>query len=546
MVKAARLRKQKQKQKQQGTPSLTPSKKIKKEKNDELQLNESEPATQPADGAATSAAKTSRAGGSGKGEGTPSLASSKKIQKARMNEQHAKKSKATFKPVDAAATSAANRSRAADSGKEKKPVAPSNKSSGFIFMCSGKTKPECFRLHVFGLPRGRKESVEKIKPGTKLFLYDFDLKLLYGVYKATCQGGMDLSPNAFRGAFPAQVKFKVHTDCLPLPETTFKHAIQDNYNSKGKFTPELNSKQVHNLISLFRPVNETKQRTSPPINYVEDRRYLPHLPLDDPYRSAHVPHVSPPRLEDPYRLDYRPLVTSHLLPEESYRIGHMPHGPPQLPHAESYRPGHLSHVTPVELRSAHVPHVSPPRLEDPYRLDYRPLVTSHLLPEESYRIGHMPHGPPQLPHADSYRPGHLSHVTPVELRYIQAPHTSDPFANSLQEPSVIPAVDPFQVESTRSYYSENPARGERLVYRLVPETVPAGDTHTLPPRDYHTLPSTDVDATIPVTEQRTYERAIGHRTTAGYEESNAQSRVAMPNMPVSLRYTFGGAMTGYR
>lgn len=87
---------------------------------------------------------------------------------------------------------------------------------------------------------------------------------------------------------------------------------------------------------------------------------------------------------------------------------------------------------------------------------------------------------------------------------------------------------------------------DRLVYRLVPETVPGGDTHALPPRGYHSLPSRDVDATVPVTEQWTYERAIGHRATAGYEDPNVQSRVAMPSMPVSLRYTFGGATTGYR
>ncbi|MFY2203316.1 hypothetical protein ACM91E_28380 [Escherichia coli] len=350
-----------------------------------------------------------------KGKGGPSAGFDKKKifkKKKKVNNAEATPVKAENSPeapADASAKPVDETKAAADANGAS---GSQEKIAGYIFMCNGETKPECYRYRVFGLPKGKLDVVQRIKPGTKLFLYDFDLKLLYGVYKAGGKGGENLEASAFRGKFPAQVKFKIVSDCLPLPEKELKDAIKENYSKKNRFDPELKPPQVRKLLSLFQPIDVKKQRLP---EVVERHRSPPR----QAYSPKHRPHLLPPPVEPRYPRDafYPPARDPYAPPaREPYAPpARDPYAPP--PQERYAPPGRDPYAAP-----ARDPYAPPAR--DPYGPDRDPYA-----PRDPYV--------PTLSRSAAMEPRHAAPTDAI---------VDDPYYQS------IPA---------RGHYADNPPVGDR-------------------------------------------------------------------------------------
>ncbi|XP_071690008.1 uncharacterized protein [Rutidosis leptorrhynchoides] len=315
--------------------------------------------------------------------------------------------------------------------------------SGFIFMCSGKTKPECYVNRVFGLPARRKNVVEKIKPGTKLFLFDTDVKLLYGVYEAASNGGMNLQPAAFGGRYPAQVAFKIYKDCLPLPITTFRTAIKDNFQG-AKFTPELNVYQVRDLLLLFSPIFAPSSALLHPPIATPSGPTEPHI-LHPTLAAEPRPWARPSAPNAVTGLQVRPIASErHLNPSltrhnryQPYRVGLLPNHSQQNTRPQFFQQNGLN---PRSLQGPPVP-------VNPYQVvNNRPPYISNNVPYPRYmtmaEVNHVGHNglvlQPVVNHVDTHHQGynydspHLQTLPPYSV-----PAYGQPQPSYVQGPTVV-------------------------------------------------------------------------------------------------------------
>ena len=119
---------------------------------------------------------------------------------------------------------------------------------GFIFVCTEKNREECLKRKLMGTSRVYGPIVIRIRKGDLLFLNDLSSDALYGVFRATSDGGFNLEPDAWNGKYPYQVRFEVLGEIIKIENA--KNILQ-KFGIKRN-TP-LYGKKLLDFLDLFLP-----------------------------------------------------------------------------------------------------------------------------------------------------------------------------------------------------------------------------------------------------------------------------------------------------
>eukprot|EP00210_Caulerpa_lentillifera_P004153 g3959.t1 len=128
-------------------------------------------------------------------------------------------------------------------------------NSGFIFGCTDQTEGECRQRKLFGLPGKHSAVVQSLPRNTPLFLFNYDRRVLYGMFWSTSRGGWNLVPGAWNGQFPAQIQVRGIESVMKhgelLTEDQFRPILAHNYFDPKRFQYDLTKEQVSRLKQLL-------------------------------------------------------------------------------------------------------------------------------------------------------------------------------------------------------------------------------------------------------------------------------------------------------
>ncbi|PWA44280.1 development/cell death domain-containing protein [Artemisia annua] len=267
---------------------------------------------------------------------------------------------------------------------------------GMVFMCSSKTKTDCFRYKVLGLPGNKKDQVAKIYKGMRLFLFDVDLRLMYGIFKAAAPGGYNLEPKAFNSEFPSQVRFTVLEDCLPVAEEKFKEVLKKNYYTRNKFEGLLHAEQVKDLCKLFCAGRGTRRK--PAAKLPRSRAVENHRVRGDESRriradDSHISRRREKRKRQPREEERRPREGERRprSPPRREKRRHTDYERPPILY-EREAPVRYEREPPVLYeREAPVARYLPPPVASPVRyyerpIDMAPYVRDRVPEHHAYRV----------------------------------------------------------------------------------------------------------------------------------------------------------------
>nr|KYP58930.1 hypothetical protein KK1_014352 [Cajanus cajan] len=119
-----------------------------------------------------------------------------------------------------------------------------------------------------------------------LFLFEYEKRQLHGVFKASCDGAINIVPNAFAAVgkqYPAQVKFDIIWSCKPIPEKLFRDAIRENYFSANKFNFGLSENQ---RLSFMQDIKKQEKG-----NHARNEEYDFHTSVNDVMERVRQNHI---------------------------------------------------------------------------------------------------------------------------------------------------------------------------------------------------------------------------------------------------------------